>query len=59
MRILLFCLIGSCGVHLEMDACNTRALKFYLKKGFTVLDLGDDPTVKPPPKDVLILAKIL
>jgi len=59
VSILLFCLIGSCGVHLEMAAGNTRALKFYLKKGFIVLDLGKDPTVKPPPKDVLILAKIL
>ena len=44
---------GSCGVHLEMSASNTRALKFYYKLGFTVLEFSDKS------EDVLILGRAL
>ncbi|XP_019856916.1 PREDICTED: protein O-GlcNAcase-like isoform X1 [Amphimedon queenslandica] len=42
---------GSCGVHLEMSPKNKRALQFYLKLGFNVLDY--------PNHDCLILGKVL
>lgn len=46
---------GSHGVHLEMSALNTRALKFYVKLGFSVLDLYDEIS----PDEVLILGRAL
>ena len=50
---------GSHGVHLEMSAHNKRALKFYLKLGFKVLDFDDDPQTGNPPEDILILGRVL
>lgn len=47
--------IGSCGVHLEMNINNSRALKFYLKLGFVTLDFAYDNTAD----DVLILGRTL
>jgi protein O-GlcNAcase/histone acetyltransferase len=46
---------GSTGVHLEMNALNTRALKFYLKRGFMVLEFDDNNP--QPPDDVIILGR--
>lgn len=46
---------GSHGVHLEMAASNTRALKFYVKLGFSVLDLYNEIS----PDEVLILGRAL
>jgi len=50
---------GSCGVHLEMGASNKRALSFYRKMEFTVLDFEENPSNGTPPKDVLILGRVL
>ena len=47
---------GSTGVHLEVSAHNTRALKFYLKRGFTVIEFDRDPL---PPDDVIVLGREL
>jgi protein O-GlcNAcase/histone acetyltransferase len=47
---------GSTGVHLEMSAHNKRALKFYLRRGFSLLEFEQDPQ---PPNDVLILGREL
>ena len=49
------CILGSCGVHLEMSSNNSRALKFYLKLGFVTLDFVYDSTAD----DVLILGRTL
>ena len=46
---------GSHGVHLEMNAHNKRALKFYLKLGFEVLDYSNESLNG----DVLILGRVL
>ena len=46
---------GTHGVHLEMAASNTRALKFYFKLGFTILNFSDENVEK----DVLILGRVL
>ena len=53
---------GSHGVHLEMSASNNRAMKFYLRLGFVVLEFDDElcnglPVA--PPADVLILGRVL
>ena len=52
---------GSHGVHLEMAATNTNALKFYHKLGFKVLDFEVDMATGEglPPEDVLILGRQL
>lgn len=42
-----------------MSASNKRALKFYLKLGFKVLDFDEDPQAGKPPEDVLILGRVL
>ena len=47
---------GSRGVHLEMSASNTRALKFYLKFGFTVQEFDSDDEAGEPPEDTFIMA---
>ena len=47
---------GSHGVHLEMAASNCRALKFYFKLGFTVLEHADECSLQD---DVLILGRLL
>ena len=52
-------LIGSCGIHLEMGASNKRALKFYQKMGFAVLNFEENPLDGIPPKDALILGMVL
>jgi protein O-GlcNAcase/histone acetyltransferase len=45
---------GSSGVHLEMNVSNKKALRFYLKRGFSLLDF-DHKT----PHDVIILGQEL
>ena len=45
---------GSTGVHLEMSATNKRALKFYLKRGFSLLAFENETL---PPDDVIILGR--
>ena len=52
---------GSHGVHLEMAADNIRALKFYHKLGFKVLDFEVDMATGEglPPDKVLILGRQL
>ena len=50
---------GSRGVHLEMSASNTRALKFYLKFGFSVQEFDSDDEAGEPPEDTLIMARTL
>lgn len=52
---------GSHGVHLEMAANNLRALKFYHKLGFKVLDFEVDMATGEglPPDEVLILGRQL
>ena len=50
---------GSRGVHLEMSASNTRALKFYLKFGFAVQEFDSDDEAGDPPDDTLIMARTL
>ena len=57
-HICSFCK-GSKGVHLEMNASNTRALKFYLKFGFSVLDLNEEQNVGQASDDTLILGRKL
>lgn len=47
---------GSHGVHLEMSARNKRALKFYMKLGFKILDYSSYPDYD---HDVLILGRSL
>ena len=42
-----------------MNASNTRALKFYLKFGFTVQDFDGDDEAGEPPEDTLIMARTL
>ena len=39
-----------------MSAHNRRALKFYLRRGFSLLEFEQDPL---PPTDVLILGREL
>ena len=46
---------GSHGVHLEMSAHNTRALKFYKKLGFKVLKFSKEASV--PAENVLVLGR--
>jgi protein O-GlcNAcase/histone acetyltransferase len=50
---------GSTGVHLEMSSGNTRALKFYLKFGFSVLCFDNESDVGEPPEGTLILGRSL
>ena len=42
-----------------MNADNKRALKFYLKLGFTILDFDDELQTEELPQDVLILVRTL
>jgi len=43
-----------------MGASNKRALSFYQKMEFTVLDFEENPSNGTPPKDdVLILGRVL
>ena len=46
---------NSHGVHLEMAPSNTRALAFYFKLGFTIIDYAG----KGLPDNVLILGRVL
>lgn len=52
---LCVCSLGSHGVHLEMSAQNTRALRFYKKLGFKVLESSDHV----PADKVMVLGRLL
>ena len=46
---------GSKGVHLEVGGANRRAIEFYLKCGFTLLELEQEPHQD----DVIVLGQEL
>ena len=54
---LISLLPGSKGVHLEVGGANRQAIEFYLKRGFTLLELELEP--EPHQDDVIVLGQEL
>lgn len=46
-------------MEMEMDSCCEKALQFYTKLGFTVIDFSNDPLVVAPPPRVVVVVRQL
>lgn len=50
---------GSCGVQLELNSRSKKALQFYIKLGFTLIDFSTHAGIKELPSSVVLLVRRL